>query len=139
MSWTLCPKWKSFLKVKDKFFILICKPRKNINVSNLEVLFRWNLQSLLPYSQSASKREMVKTAFLFLTFSTIVFAINGGYGQYHLQSKWLYLFFYYFGRTPTRTRHETLVKYYNKKEGKQKKKPFLTSVLNLLMICVCDI
>ena len=136
MSWTLCPKWKSFLKVKDKFFILICKPRKNINVSNLEVLFRWNLQSLLPYSQSASKREMVKTAFLFLTFSTIVFAINGGYGQYHLQSKWLYLFFYYFGRTPTRTRHETLVKYYNKKEGKQKKAFFNSS---LLMICVCDI
>ena len=104
---------------------MICKPReKKVNVSNLAVLFRWNLQSLLPYSQSASKREMVKTAFLFLTFSAIVFAINGGYGQYHLQSKWLYLFFYYFGRTPSRTRHETLVKYYNKKEGKQKKSLF---------------
>ena len=70
---------------------------------------------------------MVKTAFLFLTFSAIVFAINGGYGQYHLQSKWLYLFFYYFGRTPSRTRHETLVKYYNKKEGKQKKAFFNSS------------
>jgi hypothetical protein len=91
------------------------------------------LQSLLPY-RSASKRETVKTAFLFLTFSAIVFAINGGYGQCHLQSKWLYLF-YLFGRT----RHETLVKYYNKKEGKQKEKPFLTPALNLLMICVCDI
>ena len=36
-------------------------------------------------------------------------------------------FFYYFGRTPTRTRHETLVKYYNKKEGKQKKAFFNSS------------
>ena len=36
-------------------------------------------------------------------------------------------FFYYFGRTPSRTRHETLVKYYNKKEGKQKKKAFFNS------------
>ena len=36
-------------------------------------------------------------------------------------------FFYYFGRTPSRTRHETLVKYYNKKEGKQKKAFFNSS------------
>ena len=37
------------------------------------------------------------------------------------------IFFYYFGRTPSRTRHETLVKYYNKKEGKQKKAFFNSS------------
>ena len=51
----------------------------------------------------------------------------GGMGNTICKVSGCIFFFYYFGRTPTRTRHETLVKYYNKKEGKQKKAFFNSS------------